>query len=154
MWVFHPAWIGIWKTREPGEKPSEQTDNQPTTNSTHIRHWASIESCSINWQGASALTTALSLLPCHWVLIYQKEIKPSVGYTFYKIMSTAVPCCSIPNTGDVSCFGHDCYMLAFGVPALLMILSIGVWLASLSFYFKFTCRLPAQFKTAIQNIYQ
>ena len=27
--------------------------------------------------------------------------------------------------GDVSCFGQDCYMLAFGVPALLMILSIG-----------------------------
>lgn len=25
----------------------------------------------------------------------------------------------------MSCFGHDCYMLAFGVPALLMILSIG-----------------------------
>ena len=28
-------------------------------------------------------------------------------------------------SGDVSCFGQDCYMLAFGVPALLMILSIG-----------------------------
>ena len=28
-------------------------------------------------------------------------------------------------TGDLSCFGQDCYMLAFGVPALLMILSIG-----------------------------
>ena len=27
--------------------------------------------------------------------------------------------------GDVSCFGHDCYMLAFGVPAVLMILSLG-----------------------------
>ena len=41
---------------------------------------------------------------------------------------------SILNTGDVSCFGHDCYMLAFGVPALLMILSIGMWLALLSLY--------------------
>lgn len=29
--------------------------------------------------------------------------------------------------GDVSCFGHDCYMLAFGVPALLMILSIALF---------------------------
>ena len=27
--------------------------------------------------------------------------------------------------GDLSGFGQDCYMLAFGVPALLMILSIG-----------------------------
>ena len=27
--------------------------------------------------------------------------------------------------GDVSCFGHDCYVLAFGVPAVLMILSLG-----------------------------
>lgn len=29
--------------------------------------------------------------------------------------------------GDVSCFGQDCYMLAFGVPALLMILSIALF---------------------------
>ena len=26
--------------------------------------------------------------------------------------------------GDVSCFGNDCYSLAFGVPAALMIIAI------------------------------
>lgn len=38
--------------------------------------------------------------------------------------------------GDVSCFGHDCYMLAFGVPALLMILSIALFLCGRNRYKK------------------
>lgn len=38
--------------------------------------------------------------------------------------------------GDVSCFGHDCYMLAFGVPALLMILSIALFLCGRNKYKK------------------
>ena len=27
--------------------------------------------------------------------------------------------------GDVQCFGKDCYALAFGVPAMLMIIALG-----------------------------
>jgi len=27
--------------------------------------------------------------------------------------------------GDVKCFGEDCYALAFGVPAALMVLALG-----------------------------
>lgn len=38
--------------------------------------------------------------------------------------------------GDVSCFGHDCYMLAFGVPALLMILSIALFVCGRNKYKK------------------
>lgn len=29
------------------------------------------------------------------------------------------------NTGDVQCFGGDCYALAFGVPAVLMMVALG-----------------------------
>lgn len=29
------------------------------------------------------------------------------------------------STGDVQCFGRDCYALAFGVPAVLMIIALG-----------------------------
>lgn len=29
------------------------------------------------------------------------------------------------NTGDVQCFGGDCYALAFGVPAALMLIALG-----------------------------
>lgn len=28
-------------------------------------------------------------------------------------------------TGDVQCFGGDCYALAFGVPAALMVVALG-----------------------------
>ncbi|KNC55437.1 solute carrier family 15 [Thecamonas trahens ATCC 50062] len=36
---------------------------------------------------------------------------------------------------DVSCFGHpDCYPLAFGVPAALMIVALGIFLAGISKY--------------------
>lgn len=38
--------------------------------------------------------------------------------------------------GDVSCFGHDCYMLAFGVPAVLMILSLALFLCGRNKYKK------------------
>ena len=38
--------------------------------------------------------------------------------------------------GDVSCFGNDCYPLAFGVPAILMILSLILFLMGSRLYKK------------------
>ncbi len=35
---------------------------------------------------------------------------------------------------DVKCFGNDCYPLAFGVPALLMLIAVGVFVAGTPFY--------------------
>ena len=29
------------------------------------------------------------------------------------------------NTGNVECFGGECYALAFGVPAALMLVAVG-----------------------------
>jgi hypothetical protein len=29
------------------------------------------------------------------------------------------------SSGDVQCFGEDCYALAFGVPGLLMVVALG-----------------------------
>ena len=66
MWVFYPGRIGIWRCwffvekgkpeKQPGEKPSETAVWEPTTNSTHIRHWARIEPRP-HWWEASDLTT-------------------------------------------------------------------------------------------------
>ena len=50
------------KTREPGEKPSEQ-GQEPTTCSTHMTSPPGFESRP-GWWGASALTTKPPLLPC------------------------------------------------------------------------------------------
>ncbi|XP_013883956.1 solute carrier family 15 member 2 [Austrofundulus limnaeus] len=36
--------------------------------------------------------------------------------------------------GDVKCFGHDCYALAFGVPAALMMVALAVFIAGSSLY--------------------
>nr|XP_006137750.1 solute carrier family 15 member 2 isoform X2 [Pelodiscus sinensis] len=38
--------------------------------------------------------------------------------------------------GDVKCFGGDCYALAFGVPAALMVLALGVFIAGSGMYKK------------------
>lgn len=35
---------------------------------------------------------------------------------------------------DVKCFGNDCYPLAFGVPALLMLVAVGVFVIGTPFY--------------------
>ena len=36
--------------------------------------------------------------------------------------------------GDVQCFGYDCYPLAFGVPAILMVVSVCFFVAGTSLY--------------------
>ncbi|XP_065052495.1 solute carrier family 15 member 2-like [Rhopilema esculentum] len=36
--------------------------------------------------------------------------------------------------GDVECFGHDCYPLAFGVPAILMIISVVIFVCGRNMY--------------------
>ena len=33
--------------------------------------------------------------------------------------------CVLILAGDVQCFGGDCYALAFGVPAILMVIALG-----------------------------
>ena len=55
------GFCGGRKTREPGEKPSEER-REPTTNSTHMTSSPGIEPGS-HWWEASALTTVPSLLP-------------------------------------------------------------------------------------------
>ena len=55
------GFCGGRKTREPGEKPSEQR-REPTTNLTHMTSSPAIEPGS-HWWEASALTTVPSLLP-------------------------------------------------------------------------------------------
>lgn len=37
-------------------------------------------------------------------------------------------------SGDVQCFGHDCYPLAFGVPAILMVISVIIFVSGSSLY--------------------
>ena len=49
--------------------------------------------------------------------------------------------------GDVSCFGHDCYVLAFGVPAVLMILSLGKYkFDAICLHFAILTCLPCSLK--------
>lgn len=38
--------------------------------------------------------------------------------------------------GDVQCFGRDCYPLAFGVPAILMVVSLVLFVSGSSLYKK------------------
>lgn len=38
--------------------------------------------------------------------------------------------------GDVNCFGNDCYPLAFGVPAVLMIISVILFVSGSALYKK------------------
>ena len=45
-----------------------------------------------------------------------------------------INCFSLP--ADVNCFGYDCYPLAFGVPAILMILSLLLFVAGSRLYKK------------------
>ena len=40
------------------------------------------------------------------------------------------------DLADVNCFGYDCYPLAFGVPAILMVLSLVLFVAGSRLYRK------------------
>lgn len=44
--------------------------------------------------------------------------------TLYPVRSTVLITHTTP-AGDVKCFGGDCYALAFGVPAALMVVALG-----------------------------
>lgn len=44
--------------------------------------------------------------------------------TLYPVRSAALITHTTP-AGDVQCFGGDCYALAFGVPAALMVVALG-----------------------------
>ncbi len=40
------------------------------------------------------------------------------------MVDNILTCDNFSFSGDVTCFGDDCYSLAFGVPAALMIIAI------------------------------
>ncbi|PFX14963.1 Solute carrier family 15 member 2 [Stylophora pistillata] len=77
-----------------------------------------------------AITSIPAVLAVVKTNIYFKVIFPSYFSIFYFAINLGSLLSMIVTPmlrGDVSCFGQDCYMLAFGVPALLMILSIALF---------------------------
>ncbi|XP_030066123.1 solute carrier family 15 member 2 [Microcaecilia unicolor] len=63
---------------------------------------------------------------------------------FFSIFYLAINLGSLISTfatpalrGDVKCFGGDCYALAFGVPAILMVIALVVFISGNSLYKKF-----------------
>jgi len=58
------GFCGRRKTGEPGEKPSEQGENQQQTQAMHIWHRAGIEAVPHWWEACALITAAIpAMLP-------------------------------------------------------------------------------------------
>lgn len=55
--------------------------------------------------------------------------------TSWRRAESGVTCSNCVCPGDVQCFGGDCYALAFGVPAALMIVALGEFFPPLDVFY-------------------